>query len=248
MILVIKLFTFLLAFTKVSGQFAVIIDSESKVPLQNVNIFNESRGVTSDLGGRFFYHGIFDANDTITFSLIGYRTIYLAVSEIPDKIKMESIAINLESIEVIGDDDGFKKKFTRIERDVRKVYPFAKVFSNYLETYEGIMDTLKNYSGIKRFYKKRKIFSAIEADLLTKYDYSIRKLTKRQGRILIRLIDREANRTSFKIIRDFRNGFTAGFWQITARFFGHNLKSSYNPLEGEDRIIEYIIYKIENPT
>ena len=110
------------------------------------------------------------------------------------------------------------------------------------------MDTLKNYSGTKRFYKKRKIFSAIEADLLTKYDYSIRKLTKRQGRILIRLIDREANRTSFKIIRDFRNGFTAGFWQITARFFGHNLKSSYNPLEGEDRIIEYIIYKIENPT
>ena len=161
---------------------------------------------------------------------------------------MESIAINLESIDVIGDDDGFKKKFTRIERDVRKVYPFAKVFSNYLETYEGIMDTLKNYSGIKRYYKKRKIFSAIENDLLTKYDYSIRKLTRRQGRILIRLIDREANRTSFKIIRDFRNGFTAGFWQITARFFGHNLKSSYNPLEGEDRIIEYIIYKIENPT
>ena len=248
MILVIKLFAFLLAFTKVYGQFAVIIDSESKVPLQNVNIFNESRGVTSDSGGRFFYHDIFDANDTITFSSIGYKTIYLAVSEIPEKIKMESIAINLKKVDVIGDYDRSRKKLKRIERDVRKVYPFAKVFSNYLETYEGIMDTLKNYSGIKRFYKKRKIFSAIEADLLTKYDYSIRKLTKRQGRILIRLIDREANRTSFKIIRDFRNGFTAGFWQITARFFGHNLKSSYNPLKGEDRIIEYIIYKIENPT
>ena len=248
MILVTCFFAFLLTFTKVYGQFAVIIDSESKVPLQNVNIFNESVGVTSDSSGRFFYNDIFDANDSITFSSIGYKTIYLAVSEIPEKIKMESIAINLERIEVIGDDDGFKKKFARIEKDVRKVYPFAKVFSNYLETYESIMDTLKNYSGIKRFYKKRKIFSAIEADLLTKYDYSIRKLTKRQGRILIRLIDREANRTSFKIIRDFRNGFTAGFWQITARFFGHNLKSSYNPLEGEDRIIEYIIYKIENPT
>ena len=110
MILVINyFFAFFLTFTKVFGQFSIIIDSESKVPLQNVNIFNESRGVTSDSGGRFFYHDIFDANDTITFSLIGYRTIYLAVSEIPDKIKMESIAINLESIEVIGDDDGFKK-------------------------------------------------------------------------------------------------------------------------------------------
>ena len=128
------------------------------------------------------------------------------------------------------------------------MYPFAKVFSNYIETYEGIMDTLENYSGLSRYYKKRKIFSAIENELLIKYDYSIRKLTRRQGRILIRLIDREANRTSFKIIRDFRNVFTASFWQITARLFGHNLKSSYNPNIGEDRIIEYIINKIENPT
>ena len=248
MILVNYFFAFFLTFTKVYGQFAIIIDRVSKIPLQNVNIFNESVGVTSDSSGRFFYYDIFGANDTITFSSIGYKTIYLAVSEIPEKIKMESIAVNLKKVDVIGDDYRSRKKLTRIERDVRKVYPFAKVFSNYLETYEDIMDTLENYSGLIRYYKKRKIFSAIEDDLLTKYDYSIRKLTRRQGRILIRLIDREANRTSFKIIRDFRNGFTAGFWQITARFFGHNLKSSYNPLKGEDRIIEYIIYKIENPT
>ena len=91
MILGIYFFAFLLTFARVFGQFAIIIDSESKVPLQNVNIFNESRGVTSDSSGRFFYHDIFDANDTVTFSIIGYRTIYLAISEIPDKIKMESI-------------------------------------------------------------------------------------------------------------------------------------------------------------
>jgi len=248
MILVKFFSVFFLTFTKVFGQFSIIIDSVSLVPLQNVNIFNESVGVTSDSIGRFFYYDIFDANDTITFSSIGYKTIYLTVSEIPEKIKMESIAVSLKMVDVIGDDDRSRKKLTRIERDVRKVYPFAKVFSNYLKTYEGIIDTLENYSGLSRYYKKRKIFSAIENDLLTKYDYSIRKLTRRQGRILIRLIDREANRTSFKIIRDFRNVFTAGFWQITARLFGHNLKSSYNPHKGEDRIIEYIINKIENPT
>ena len=248
MILVKYFSVFFLTFTKVFGQFSIIIDSVSLVPLQNVNIFNESVGVTTDSIGRFFYYDIFDANDTITFSSIGYKTIYLTVSEIPEKIKMESIAVSLKMVDVIGDDDRSRKKLTRIERDVRKVYPFAKVFSNYLKTYEGIIDTLENYSGLSRYYKKRKIFSAIENDLLTKYDYSIRKLTRRQGRILIRLIDREANRTSFKIIRDFRNVFTAGFWQITARLFGHNLKSSYNPHKGEDRIIEYIINKIENPT
>ena len=105
--------------------------------------------------------------------------------------------------------------------------------------------TLDNFSGIRRYYKKREIFSAIEDDLLVKYDYSIRKLTKPQGRILIRLIDREAKRTSFAIIKDFRNIFTAGFWQITARIFGHNLKTNYDPLKGEDKIIEYIIGMIE---
>ena len=62
---------------------------------------------------------------------------------------------------------------------------------------------------------------------------------------MIRLIDREANKTSYEIIKDFRNIFTAGFWQLTARIFGHNLKTSYNPLKGEDRMIEYIIGRME---
>ena len=111
--------------------------------------------------------------------------------------------------------------------------------------YDSIMDTLQNYSSIRRYYKKRKIFSSIEDELLLKYDYSVRKLTKSQGRILIRLIDREANRTSYAIIKDFRNVIIAGFWQITARIFGHNLKSNFDPSKGEDRMIEYIINQIE---
>ena len=161
---------------------------------------------------------------------------------------MKKTTINLDMVEVFGEGRRHKKKFTIIERDVRKVYPYAKVFSNYLENYESIMDTLNNFSMVDRYFKKRKLFKEIEDDLLARYDYSIRKLTKQQGRILIRLIDREANRTSFNIIKDFRNGFTAGFWQITARLFGHNLKSNYNPLIGEDKVIEHIIEKIENPT
>ena len=71
-------------------------------------------------------------------------------------------------------------------------------------------------------------------------------MKKSQGRILIRLVDRETNRTSFALIKGFRNIFSAGFWQLTARVFGHNLFSEYDPNDGEDRIIEYIINKIEN--
>ena len=112
--------------------------------------------------------------------------------------------------------------------------------------YSSIIDSLEQYSGIRRYYKKRKIFSKIEYDLISKYGYSIKRLKKRQGRILIKLIDRETGKTSYDIIKDFRNVFSAGFWQLTAKIFGHDLQAIYNRNKGEDIMIEYIINKIEN--
>ena len=227
------------------SQSFIVIDIETKSPLPDVNVFNHHHGTTSDINGRFNFDDIFDDNDTITFSRIGYKSIQLAKKDIPIVLEMTKTSIPIDLVNVYGGKKRFKRKYRKLERDVRKVYPYSKVFSNYLERYDSIMDTLNNYSGIKRYYQKRKIFSAIEDELLFNYDYSIRKLTRRQGRILIKLIDREANRTSYQIIKDFRNIFTAGFWQITARIFGHNLKTNYNPLKGEDRMIEYIIGRIE---
>ena len=238
-------FILLVNFYFIYSQSAIIIDIESGSPLQDVNIFNHFRGTTSDASGKFYFDDIFSKNDTVIFSLIGYETTRIAKTDISKVVEMTKISIPIDIVKVYGSKKRFNKKYRKLERDVRIVYPFSKVFSNYLEKYEDIMDTLDNFSGIRRYYKKRKIFSAIEDDLLVKYDYSIRKLTKPQGRILIRLIDREAKRTSFAIIKDFRNIFTAGFWQITARIFGQNLKTNYDPLKGEDRIIEYIIGMIE---
>ncbi len=239
-------FILLLNFYFTYSQSSIIIDLETRSPLQDVNIFNHIHGTTSDVSGRFNYDGVFNDNDTIIFSLIGYKSVQLAKKDISEVVEMAKTSIPLDLVNVYGGKQRFKRKYKKLERDVRKVYPYSKVFSNYLDRYESIMDTLNNFSGIRRYYEKRKIFSAIEDDLLDKYDYSIRKLTRRQGRILIKLIDREANRTSFEIIKDFRNIFTAGFWQFTARIFGHNLKTNYNPLKGEDRMIEYIIGRIEN--
>ncbi len=238
-------FILFINFCFIHSQSAIIIDIESGSPLQDVNIFNYSHGTTSDASGKFYFDNMFSENDTIIFSLIGYETIQLAKTDISKVVEMTKKSIPIDIVKVYGSKQKFKTRYRKLERDVRIVYPYSKVFSNYLEKYEDIMDTLDDFSGIKRYYEKRKIFSEIEDDLLVKYDYSIRKLTKRQGRILIRLIDREAKKTSFDIIKDFRNIFTAGFWQITARIFGHNLKTNYNPLKGEDRIIEYIIGMIE---
>ena len=129
---------------------------------------------------------------------------------------------------------------------LEKFIPMQKKISEMLVEYDHIIDSLDNYSGYIKYYKKRKIFSKIEEELISKYGYSIRKLTKSQGRILIRLVDRETNRTSFSVIKDFRNIISAGFWQVTARLFGHNLRTEYRPDSGEDRMIEFIINRINN--
>ena len=152
----------------------------------------------------------------------------------------------MELVSVFGKNKKSKKRYTRLEKNVRKVYPYAKKISDLLVEYSFIIDSLGQYSGLIKYQKKRKIFSKIEDELISKYGYSIKKLKKSQGRILIRLVDRETDRTSFEVIKDFRNIFSAGIWQLTAIVFGHNLRSVYNPNEGEDRMIEYIINKIEN--
>ena len=154
---------------------------------------------------------------------------------------LEPIYLKMEEVSILGQKKWKRKRYSRLERNVRKVYPYAITLSNLLKKYDFLLDSLEAYSGLNRYLKKREIFSKIEEDLIDKYGNSITKLTKSQGRILIRLVDRETSRTSFDIIKNFRNIFSAGFWQITARIFGHNLKASYDPTSGEDKQIEYII-------
>ncbi len=65
-------------------------------------------------------------------------------------------------------------------------------------------------------------------------------MTRFEGRILLKLIDRETDHTAFMIIKEFRSGFTAGFWQLVAKIFGNDLKLSYDP-DGEDAVLEQIV-------
>ena len=220
------------------------MDTQTGKPIENVNIFVGNNGTTTNSNGSCNLD-IFNKNDQITFSMIGYRDFTLPFSQIPEVVYLINESIPMELVNVVGESKKSRNRYIRLERNVRKVYPYAKKISELLVEYSSIIDSLEEYSGIIRYQKKREIFSKIEEELISKYGHSIKKLTKSQGRILIRLVDRETNRTSYKIIKDFRNIFSAGFWQITARVFGHNLRSIYNPDKGEDRMIEYIINRIE---
>ena len=220
------------------------MDTQTGKPIENVNVFVANNGTTTNSNG-YCNLDIFNKNDQITFSMIGYRDFTLPFSQIPEVVYLINESIPMELVNVLGESKKSRNRYISLERNVRKVYPYAKKISELLVEYSSIIDSLEEYSGIIRYQKKREIFSKIEEELISKYGHSIKKLTKSQGRILIKLVDRETDRTSYKIIKDFRNIFSAGFWQITARVFGHNLRSIYNPNKGEDRMIEYIINRIE---
>jgi CRISPR/Cas system-associated protein endoribonuclease Cas2 len=122
----------------------------------------------------------------------------------------------------------------KLVRDFRKVYPLAQVARETMSGFEETLIALPTRKAQREFSKRT------EKELIAQYTPTLKRMTVSQGRILLRLIDRETDQTSYAIVREFRGGFVAGFWQGIARIFGHNLKDEYDPVE-RDRIIEQCI-------
>jgi len=80
--------------------------------------------------------------------------------------------------------------------------------------------------------------------LRAEFEEEVKDLTMSQGRVLIKLIDRETGKTSFDLVRQLRGSFTAFVWQGLARIFGQDLRSSYDP-HGEDQMMELVVQRIE---
>jgi hypothetical protein len=92
---------------------------------------------------------------------------------------------------------------------------------------------------------RKKFLRQFEKDIFGEYEDDVRDMTITQGRLLIKLIDRETLNTSYDLIRQYRGTFSAAFWQSIARIFGTNLKAEYDPY-GEDAIMEIILKEIES--
>ena len=225
---------------QVYSQTLVIRNESTKEPLAGVNVYSASHGTTTDTNGVCSLAGFSD--EEITISHIGYEEITRAKERLPQSLYLTMITIPASSIHVLGlKSRKDKKRFHKLERDVIRVYPYAQLVGILLDEYTTALDSINGLWYFRRKQAKKKVFQDIENQLISTYGRRVRKLTKTQGRILIRLVDRETEHTSYKIIKDFRGFLAAGFWQITARLFGHNLKSSYNPKKGEDKMIEHII-------
>ena len=131
------------------------------------------------------------------------------------------------------------RQYTILEFRVKKVYPIAKVAAVKLQEYNRV------YLSFNKEKERKEYIKRIEKELFSEFETEIRTMSIQQGRILIKLIDRETGRSSYEIIKEFKGGFSAFFWQGVARLFGHNLKSEYDAAV-EDRQIEYIVWQIDN--
>jgi hypothetical protein len=150
--------------------------------------------------------------------------------------------VNLPVIDVFGAVDPRQsenlKKYLKLRRDVLRAYPYAKLASQQLQLINDSTQKIRSNRAKKRYIKET------EQELKAKFEKDLKNLTYSQGRILIKLIDRETGSTSYKLVKELRGSFQAFFWQSFARLFGTNLKSEYDPA-GEDLVIESIVQAIE---
>lgn len=128
-------------------------------------------------------------------------------------------------------------------RDVRKTLPYAKLIcSTLLETYEY----LETFSTKK---EKEDYLKEFEKAIFEQYKPIMKTMTRSQGKMLLKLINRETNQSSYNIVKAFLGSFRAGFWHTFGRFFGVNMKSGYEPGKNkDDAMIERICIRIEQGT
>ncbi len=129
------------------------------------------------------------------------------------------------------------RKYERLVYNLKRVYPYSLIVRNKLDEVNNAL------MGIEEKERKQYL-KQFEKDIFSEYEDDIRNMTITQGRLLLKLIDRETMNTSYDLIRQYRGVLSAAFWQGIARIFGTNLKEEYDPW-GQDILIELIIQDIE---
>ena len=127
------------------------------------------------------------------------------------------------------------RKYYRDVQNFGKTYPYALMAKEILmETDSTIFS--ENFTRTQR----EKFIRGVEKELFARFEKPLRSMTVTQGKMLMKLIDREVGITSYNIIKDYKGGITAGFWQAVAKLFGSDLKKPYDK-DGEDARLEELV-------
>lgn len=154
-------------------------------------------------------------------------------SVLADTILLPEIIISKERLSLED-----RKQFLILQNRVYKAYPYAKLAS------ERLVALRKGMSLLKTNKEKKKYFKIVEDYLTNEFEEKLKKLSRKQGQILVKLIHRQTGVTTYELVSDLKSGWKAFWANTTARVFDINLKTKYQPFEvNEDFLIETILVR-----
>lgn len=159
-----------------------------------------------------------------------------------DNDTVTHVSYTLEEI-YVSNRDYFKsaeerKKFLILQRRVHKTYPYAKIAADRLVALNEGMKALKSEKD------KKKYFKLVENYLTNEFEDQLKKMSRKDGQILVKLIHRQTGSTTYDLIKELKSGWKAFWSNNTAKLFDINLKTTYDPYNvSEDFIIEGILFR-----
>ena len=148
-----------------------------------------------------------------------------------DPILLEEVIIHKSKL-----DPESKKQFLILQNRVYKVYPYAKIAA------ERLTGLNRNMAALNSNKEKRKYFKIVENYIENEFTDKLKKLSRKQGQVLVKLIFRQTGQTTYDLIREQKSGWKAFWSNTTAKLFDINLKLGYSPFEvNEDFLIETIL-------
>ena len=169
-------------------------------------------------------HGHAQSNKMLHYIVEGKDTIFI------DEIRASKVYSRLTKQK--GKD---WRKYYRLVHNFSKTYPYALAARNIVKRADQTIEE----NNLKRG-KRDKYINSVQDELFEMFEEPLRSLTVTQGALLMKLIDREIGKSSYMIIKDYKNGMAAKFWQGVAKLFGSDLKKPYDP-KGEDAKIEELV-------
>ena len=157
--------------------------------------------------------------------------VYIQDTDTIREIIIEEVSITDESKVKLTKEE--REQIKLLERRVRVVYPYAKLTAEKLTMINATMAKLKTQK------EKKKYFKLVEKYLNEEFEPKLKKLSRKQGQILVKLINRQTGKTTFDLIKDYKSGWKAFWSNNTAKLFNIDLKKTYDPMEvPEDYYIE----------
>jgi len=136
------------------------------------------------------------------------------------------------------DNDEARRRYYILRRKVIKVYPYAVLAGNKLDSLNLRLD------GITKKRKRKKYIKQYQEFLEDKFEPELRELTRSEGQILSKLIYRETNVSVYDLIKEYRSGWSAFWWNTSANWYDIDIKKPYEPMQNqEDRLIENILQR-----